>query len=648
MKIALAQINTTVGAVRANKTRIMELIGHGRDRGADLVVFPELAITGYPPLDLLEHRSFIAANLEALDEIARFTSADGMPGAIVGFVDRCDAGLGTGLSNSAALIDGGRIISRHAKSLLPTYDVFDEARYFDPAPQQSVRVAEFRGTKLAITICEDFWNDRLHWKDRLYDFDPVERLAAQGPELMITISASPYWIGKRAVRDAMYRAATRRHGVPLVYVNLVGGNDSLIFGGASNVWGAGGEQIAQAASFTEDFLLVDLDLEAAKAGGDAEADSKADADFGLSAEALDKPFDLDSADQTELIMTLQDHYGIEIPECADEQFKTVGDLVRFARRRGGADTTVQTLAPVEASAEEAQQAEAQSDPTPDEGGDSAEAYDALCLGVRDYVRKCGFDRVVIGLSGGIDSALTAAIAVDALGAEAVTGLAMPSEFSSEHSVTDAEALAANLGIELLSLPIASIYESSLEVLRPVFADRPFGVAEENLQARTRGNLIMAVSNKFGWLVLTTGNKSEMAVGYCTLYGDMNGGLAVLSDVLKTRVFDMARWVNRDGERIPINTIDKPPSAELRPDQKDTDSLPPYEELDPIIEAYVERHMHASEIASSTGADRELVARIVRMIDRNEYKRRQAATGLKITDKAFGIGRRMPIARGDWA
>lgn len=515
------------------------------------MVFPELAIPGYPPNDLLEHRSLTQASLEALEKIAAATAGEGRPGVIVGYLDRNEDEGGKTLYNAAALLSDGRVISRHFKSLLPTYDVFDEARYFEPAA--SVQTTEFRGRRLAVTICEDFWNDRLYWKRRSYLFDPVEELAKESPDLMITISASPFWIGKAKIRDEMYSAATKRHGVPLVHVNLVAGNDSLVFDGRSNVWGPDGCKIAEAKAFEEELKIVEVNPTTAAA-----------------------------------------------PEAVAPDLE-----------------------------------------------ENEEIYRALKLGLKDYVRKCGFKHVLIGLSGGIDSALTAAIAVDALGAEAVTGVTMPSEFSSPGSVSDARRLAENLGIRFHELPIRAIYEQFIDTLDPLFKGTSFNVAEENIQARTRGTLLMALSNKFDWLVLTTGNKSELAVGYCTLYGDMSGGLAVISDLLKTRVYALSRWINRDGEKIPTDTIEKPPSAELRPGQLDSDSLPPYDILDPIVEAYVEKHQHTREIVEA-GGDPEIVERIVRMIDRNEYKRQQAPPGIKITTKAFGIGRRMPIARGDWA
>ncbi len=548
MRIALAQINTTVGAVQENKRKILDAMDRAGKQGAEIVVFPELTLTGYPPKDLLEHPSFIDANRRALEELAEATRGEGKPGAIIGYVERRAEGDGKGLYNAAAVLDRGKIVSRHFKTLLPTYDVFDEARHFQPAP--SVQIAEFRGLHIALTICEDFWNDRLYWRNRIYPVDPVQTLAEQKPDLMINISASPYCLGKPKIRAEMYSLATTRYKIPLVFVNLVGGNDNLIFDGRSEAWGIEGKVLHQSPSFQEDLSVVGIDSNSVGHGTFAEIDS------------------------------------------------------------------------------------------------NEEIYRALTLGVRDYVGKCGFKKVVIGLSGGIDSALTAVIAADALGPENVCGVAMPSQFSSEHSRTDAKQLAKNLGIEFHLLPIQSVFESALKSLNEIFKGAPFGLAEENLQARIRGNFLMTISNKFGWLVLTTGNKSELATGYCTLYGDMSGGLAVLSDVLKTRVYSLSRWVNREKERIPKNSIEKPPSAELRPNQLDTDSLPPYDLLDPIIADYVEQRVSLQEIVARRG-NKELVQRVVRMIDRNEYKRQQMPTGLKVTGKAFGYGRHMPIARGSW-
>ena len=545
MKIALAQINTTVGAIDANRAKILETWRRAADMGADLVVFPELALTGYPPRDLLELPDFIDRNLAALDGLVG-EMRDG-PGAIVGYVDRVGDKVGKHLHNAAALIDDGRIVSRHYKSLLPTYDVFDEGRHFEPAPE--VRVGMFRGRRLAITICEDFWNNALYVPRRLYHVDPVKRLAAEGIDLMININASPFSMGKCCIKAQMYEDATRHWGVPLVQVNFVGGNDNLIFDGWSNVWNAKGSVVAQAARFTEELLIWDEE----DAGGD----------------------------------------GVP-PETQDD------------------------------------------DPV---------LYGALKLGIHDYAAKCGFKRVLIGLSGGIDSALTAALATDALGKDAVVGVSMPSRFSSDHSRDDARVLAENLGIEFHTIAIEPIVETFMDQLDPLFHGTPFGLAEENLQARARGTILMSLSNKFGWLVLSTGNKSELAVGYCTIYGDMVGGLGVLADVLKTQVYSLARWINRDGERIPDSTIRKAPSAELREDQFDSDSLPPYDELDPIIAAYVEEQISPAEIVER-GYDEETVRRVLGMIDRNEYKRQQAALCLKVTNKAFGSGRRMPIARGE--
>ena len=546
MKIALAQIDTTVGALQANSRKILKVYREAAELGADLVVFPELAITGYPPKDLLDLPAFVRDNAAALESLAAEMKG---PGALVGYVQPQEDGLeGKGLYNAAALIDGGRVLSRHFKSLLPTYDVFDEGRYFEPAHE--IHRAHFRGKRLAVTICEDFWNNDLYspLPRRLYHRDPVGTLAGRGVDLMINLSASPFSVGKRAVKARMYEAAARRWSVPLVHVNLVGGNDNLIFDGWSNVWDARGQVVAQAPLFAEDMIL--WDSESPSAGSP--------------------------------------------PKAEDGE---------------------QTL------------------------------YGALTLGIRDYIGKCGFKRVLVGLSGGIDSALTATMAVDALGAENVVGVSMPSRFSSTHSRDDAAALASNLGIEYHAVAIEPVFQAFLAQLDPLFKGTPFGIAEENLQSRVRGTLLMSISNKFGWLVLTTGNKSELAVGYATLYGDMNGGLSVLGDVLKTEVYALARWVNREGERIPHSSIEKPPSAELREGQLDTDSLPPYDVLDPIIAAYVEEQASPEQIIER-GFDEALVRRVLRMIDRAEYKRQQAATTLKVSNKAFGSGRRMPIARGE--
>jgi NAD+ synthase (glutamine-hydrolysing) len=543
MKILLAQINTTVGALEANRQKILKVIENGRALGADLIVLPELATTGYPPKDLLLSRSFVHRNLQVLESLAAETPGIAI---IVGFVDVSRRRSGKGLCNSAALIADGKIVSRHNKMLLPTYDVFDEGRYFDPA--ESVRAAEFRGMRLGISICEDIWNDELYWKHRIYRKDPIKELCGQGVDAIINISASPFTLNKRGIKEGMFRNTATRYGKPVIHVNLVGGNDSLIFDGWSNVFSERGEIVAQARDFAEDFVLYDTERET--------ADKHPTASEGM--------------------------------ECLLE---------------------------------------------------------ALKLGLRDYVTKCGFKRVVIGLSGGLDSSVVAALAALALGKEQVLGVSMPSQFTSRQSITDAEALARNLGIQLKIIPIQDIYESYLATLKPEFRDLPFGIAEENIQARIRGNLLMALSNKFGYLVLSTGNKSEIATGYCTLYGDLTGGLAVISDVPKTMVYELAGYLNRDGEVIPQAVIKKAPSAELRPNQKDQDTLPPYEVLDKIITAYIEEQRGIEEIAAM-GFSEEFVKDVVRKIDGAEYKRMQAPPGLKVTTRAFGYGRRMPIARGE--
>ncbi|MCE5228913.1 NAD+ synthase [bacterium] len=546
MRIVLAQINTSMGAIEINRARILDAYAEAARMGADLVVFPEMAVNGYPPRDLLEHPSFIREGVESLHAIAAQMTG---PAAILGFV-RPNDGAGKPLFNSAALIDGGRVASIHDKTLLPTYDVFDEARHFEPAAE--VRLAEWRGMKLAITICEDFWSTALYRPHPLYHRDPVEELGRLGPDLMININASPYSVGKRKLKAKMYEDAVRKWSAPLVVVNQVGGDDNLIFDGWSNVWAPNGGVVAQAAGFREELLAWDWHQN-------------------------------------------DGHNGV--PADPGEEIENV--------------------------------------------------YEALKLGIADYVYKCGFRRVLIGLSGGIDSALTAALAADALGPENVVGVLMPSRFSSDHSLTDAEALAKNLGIERHIVEIEPIVQTFLKQLEPLFAGTKFGLAEENLQARARGMVLMSLSNKFGWLVLSTGNKSELAVGYCTLYGDMTGGLAVLGDVLKTRVWELSRWINRDSERIPWSSIKKAPSAELRENQFDSDSLPPYDQLDPIIAAYVEDYASAEEIVAQ-GFDEKMVRKVLQMIDRAEYKRQQAAICLKISTKAFGSGRRMPVARGQSA
>lgn len=545
MRIALGQINTTVGDLAGNAARMTRMAGEAAAAGARMIVFPELSVTGYPPRDLVEKASFRERSEEWVERIAAETA--GLPVAlVVGYVGRSDSPLGKRATNSAAVLERGTVVFRQSKMLLPTYDVFDEARYFVPAETQSL--FELDGRRIALTICEDAWNDKQFWERPLYRRDPVGELARAGAELLVSINASPYHMGKRALRREIFAATAKRHGIPLVYVNQAGGNDQLVFDGSSFAMNAAGEVSASAVSFGEDMVLFDPDASA----GDAR-----------------------------------------------ENFRDECEAV----------------------------------------------YEALVLGARDYIRKCGFSRVLIGLSGGIDSSLTAAVAVDALGAENVIGVGMPGPFSSGGSVTDAREMAGRLGIRFELAPITPVYEKYLELLDPLFAGSPRDLTEENLQARIRGAILMALSNKWSALVLTTGNKSELAVGYCTLYGDMCGGLAVIADVPKTLVYDLSRVANRrHAGAIPESVFEKPPSAELRPDQKDSDSLPPYDVLDRVLKGYVEEYRTPQQIAREQSLPVELVADIINKVDRSEYKRHQAAPGLKVTSKAFGIGRRFPIAQ----
>jgi NAD+ synthase (glutamine-hydrolysing) len=542
VKIALAQINPTVGDFTGNLEKIVAASRRAADSGARLTVFSELCICGYPPADFLEKPSFLARCRTAVDELADATSS--LPTAVAAGVALPAMGeTGKPAVNAAVLLDGGRLIIEQHKRLLPFYDVFDEQRYF--AAARSQQVSELDGVRLAITICEDAWNDKNFWPRRLYAVDPMEELMRQQPDVHINLSSSPFWHGKRAFRREMLAAIARRDRVPVLMSNQVGGDDSLIFDGSSLALNAQGELIAQAASFAEDLVVID-------------------------------PF---------------------------------------------------TAAPIAAP----------------EDDDTAAAYHALVLGTRDYVRKCGFRKTLVALSGGIDSALVAAIAKDALGAENVLGIGMPSPYSSAGSIDDSRRLAANLGIRFETIGISGLFNEYTRALEPMFRGATPDITEENIQSRIRGNLLMALSNKFCALVLTTGNKSEMAVGYCTLYGDMVGALAVIGDLVKTRVYAVCRWLNRNGEVIPQAILEKPPSAELRPGQKDTDSLPPYEVLDPIIEAYVERYETPERIAAAHGFDLALVQQVVRLVERSEYKRQQAAPVLKVTSKSFGSGRRFPIA-----
>ena len=546
MNIALAQINPTVGDLEGNRTKILRDARRAREREVDLVVFPELSVTGYPPEDLLENPFFQKATRRTVDHIAQNVPPD--LGVIIGApVPNPDA-YGKPLHNAALLFENGELKDQVYKTLLPTYDIFDEDRYFEPA--ESRHIVEWRGVRLGLHVCEDMWN--VHHPEGFqnghrYECDPVAELGAHDPDLFINISASPFSIGKHAVRNDLVEHICRRHERPFLICNQVGANTEIIYDGDSRVHAADGTQVECAASFEEDLLVWDTEA---------------------------------------------------LTEACTTDRNPVADL-----------------------------------------------HDALVLGIRDYYEKTGiFDKVIMGLSGGIDSAVTCTLATAALGAENVVGVTMPSEISSEGSVTDSEKLAENLGIEFREIPIRPAIDAFDEMLADAFAGTEPGAAEENLQSRARGVTLMALSNKFGHLLLSTGNKSEMAVGYVTLYGDTNGGVAVLSDVLKTRVYKLARHINERAGRnvIPQNTIDKPPSAELKEGQKDTDTLPPYEVLDAVLKRYIEQKKELRTIVNETGIDEDLVHDVLRQVDRNEYKRRQAPPGLRVTEKAFGVGRRIPI------
>jgi len=541
VKIALGQINPTVGDFSGNAAKIIEFTRRAQAAGAGLILFPELSVCGYPPRDLVERSSFVAHNREWAERIAAETRGIAV---ICGLVTPAGADAGKTVMNSAALLMDGKIAFTQSKMLLPTYDVFDEMRNFAPARKQDL--FPFCGNRMALTICEDAWNDKQFWSRRLYTVDPVESLIESGGNFVLNISASPFWIGKREFRRDMLASIARQHKVPVALVNQVGGNDSLVFDGSSLVLNREGNVIAQGRSFEEDLIYFDS-------------------------------------------QTLTGEMHEQTP------------------------------------------------------GDEASAYSALVLGTRDYIQKCGFRKAIVGLSGGIDSALTAVIAADAVGAGNVIGVGMPGPYSSQGSIDDARDLAKNLGIRFELLSINPAYQAYRQILRDVFSGCPEDVTEENIQSRARGALLMALSNKFGAIVLSTGNKSELGVGYCTLYGDMVGGLAVISDVPKTLVYRLSAYVNSKRPVIPQASLEKPPSAELRPDQKDSDSLPPYEILDAILEDYIEDSHCAEQIAADRKFDIELVRRVIRMVDRAEYKRQQAAPGVKISPKAFGYGRRFPIA-----
>ncbi len=562
LKIGLLQLNSTVGDFAANREKLLLAYARAVARGAEFVLAPELFLCGYPPRDLLLRDDFVDANLATLEETAKQTGAVPL---CVGFVGKNPERPGRALHNSAAVLQNGNIIWRTVKSLLPTYDVFDEDRYFEPA--KKVEPFEFNGRKLGVTICEDIWNDEDYWTNRLYRRDPVKELVAQGAEIILNISASPWCVGKEETRLEMLRRVARDERIPLAQVNTVGANDELIFDGHSAVLDARGEIVALGKGFAEDVLVVELMTSC-------------------------KPIES----------------GTERPLRCDAENHPSSVLTRrfFPPRE-------------------------------------EQLFSALCLGVRDYVHKCGFKSVIIGLSGGIDSALVAAIAVNALGAENVMGVAMPTRYSSSGSLMDAAQLAKNLGTSYVVLPIEPAFNVVEKQLEQVFKGTKPNEAEENIQSRLRGVTLMALSNKFGALVLTTGNKSEMAVGYCTLYGDMNGALAPIADVLKTDVYKLAHWVNREREIIPHDSISKPPSAELRPGQTDQDSLPPYEVLDAILDLYVVQHLSKAEIVAR-GFAPIVVNDVVNKVNFTEYKRRQAAPVLKISPRAFGMGRQVPVAQ----
>ena len=540
MNIAISQINTTVGDFEGNSDKIVDAWRHADEAGAELIVLPELALCGYPPRDLLAKPAFLRQNQVALERLAK---RGGRAVAVVGYASVNETNSGRPARNSAAVLRDGQVAALRHKTLLPTYDVFDEDRYFEPATDNTP--VEILGKKIGITICEDIWNDEVFLNDRRYGRSPTDELTGGGAELLLNLSASPWNLGKEHSRHVLLSQLSTKAGCPVVYCNLVGGNDELVFDGGSQYYNGHGVLGASGEMFAEDLLLVD----------------------------------------TETI----------VPKSSNTS------------------------------------------------GDDEKIHKALSLGVRDYLHKCGFASAVIGLSGGIDSAVTAAVAVDALGAENVRGVAMPSQYSSQGSLEDAKKLANALGIQYDVVAIEPVFEQLKSQLGKIFEGLNEDTTEENMQARIRGNILMSMSNKFSSLLLTTGNKSELAVGYCTLYGDMCGGLAVISDLPKTKVYSLAKWINRDREIIPESTLTKPPSAELRPGQVDQDSLPPYDMLDSILEAYVVDGQDAESIIAS-GHDKETVDRIIRLINLNEYKRRQAAPGIKITSKAFGVGRRIPVAK----
>ncbi|MCL1473054.1 NAD+ synthase [Argonema antarcticum] len=560
MKIAIAQLNPIIGAITDNAQQILNAAKQASDLGVRLLLTPELSLCGYPPRDLLLDPSFVEAIATTLLQLAKDLPPN--LAVLVGTVEpnpKAYTNGGKSLFNSIAWLEQGKVQQIFHKRLLPTYDVFDEDRYFEPGLQPNFftlnlqKGESLNKVKIGVTICEDLWNDEEFWGKLSYNVNPITDLARLGVDLVVNLSASPYSVGKQLLREAMLRHSATRFNQPIIYANQVGGNDDLIFDGNSFALNRTGEVVCRACGFETDLILVDFDAETG--------------DFASVQPASVTP----------------------LPDCEEE-----------------------------------------------------EIWSALVLGVRDYTQKCGFSKVVIGLSGGVDSALVAAIAAEALGAENVLGVLMPSPYSSDHSVTDALALANNIGIKTHTLAIANLMQAYDENLEDMFAGTEFGIAEENIQSRIRGNLLMAIANKFGYLLLSTGNKSEMAVGYCTLYGDMNGGLAAIADVPKTRVYSLCKWLNRNGEIIPDNILTKAPSAELKPGQVDQDSLPEYDILDDILQRFIHDHQLPKQIVAA-GHDPDVVKRVIKMVSRAEFKRRQAPPGLKITDRAFGTGWRMPIA-----
>ena len=554
MKIAIAQLNPTIGDITNNAKQIITAAENAAKQNVRLLLTPELSLCGYPPRDLLLFPSFIESMSQELKAIA--SKLPESIAVLIGTVETNPHAASKGqkpLYNSMALLDGGEIKQIFHKRLLPTYDVFDEDRYFEPGYEANYFTLD--EIKVGVSICEDLWNDEQFWGKRSYEVNPIEELAQLEVDLIINLSASPYTVGKQKLREAMLHHAAISYRKPVLYANQVGGNDDLVFDGNSVAFNSGGDVVNRAKSFEADLVVIEWDR-------------------------------------------------LKSSNLSPSPSPT---------RRGGQDR------------------------------ENDEVYHALVLGVKDYARKCGFTKAILGLSGGIDSALVAAIAAKALGAKNVLGVLMPSPYSSDHSISDAEDLVNNLGITSQKIEIEAAMKAYDTILDPMFAGTEFGIAEENIQSRIRGNLLMAIANKFNYLLLSTGNKSEMAVGYCTLYGDMNGGLAVIADVPKTRVFKLCCWLNRNQEVIPNNIITKPPSAELKPDQKDSDSLPNYEILDDILERIVCQHQSIAEIIEA-GHDTETVSKVIKLVTRAEFKRRQAPPGIKITDRAFGTGWRMPIAK----